>query len=53
MTKGNLKYQWSLWGTFEIPKLNFLKTELAYDTTVNELNGIVILTDILRLLSNL
>ena len=35
MTKHNLEYQWSLWGTFEIPKLSFLKTELGYDSTVN------------------
>ena len=28
VTKTNLEYQWSLWGTFEIPKLNFLKTEV-------------------------
>ena len=35
MTKSNLEYQWSLCGTFEIPKRSLLKTELAYDTTVN------------------
>ena len=31
LTKGNSEYQWTLWGTFEIPKLNFLKTKLDYN----------------------
>ena len=33
LTKGNLDYQWTLWGTFEIPKVNFLKTELEYNSS--------------------
>lgn len=28
LTKGNLQYQWSLWGNFEILKCNFVKAEL-------------------------
>ena len=28
LTKSNLEHQWPLWGTFEIPKLTFLKAEL-------------------------
>ena len=27
LTKGSLEYQWTLWGTFEIPKHTFLKIE--------------------------
>ena len=27
LVKGNLEHQWPLWGTFEIPKLVFLKTK--------------------------
>lgn len=26
VTEANLEYQWSLWGTFEIPKFNICKT---------------------------
>ena len=33
LTKGNLEYQWPLWGTFEIPTFNFLKTELGYNSS--------------------
>lgn len=32
-TKGSLGSQWPLWGTFQIPKLNFLKTELDYKSS--------------------
>ena len=33
MTKGNLEYQRPLWETWEIPKLNFLETELGYNSS--------------------
>lgn len=33
LNKGNLGYQWSLWEMFEIPKLNFLKTKLGYNSS--------------------
>ena len=33
LTKGNLEYQQPLWGTFEIPKLNFLETRLDYNSS--------------------
>ena len=33
LTKVNLEYKWSLWGIFEVPKLNFLKTELDYNSS--------------------
>lgn len=28
LTMGSYKYQWLLWGAFDIPKLEFLKTRL-------------------------
>ena len=28
MTKNNLELQWHLWGTFDLPKLVFLRTKL-------------------------
>ena len=30
LTKSDLEYQWPLWRTLEIPKLNILKTKLDY-----------------------
>ena len=50
LTKGNLEHQWPLWGTSEFPKLNFLKTELDYNSSkISELSGVLILIGILRL----
>ena len=36
LTKGDLEYQWPLWGIFKIPKLIFLKTKLENDPTFPE-----------------
>ena len=33
LSKGNLEYQRPFWGTFKISKLNFLKTELDYNSS--------------------
>ena len=33
LSKGNLDYKWTFYGTLEIPKLNFLKTELDYNSS--------------------
>lgn len=33
LTKGNLEYQRLLWGIFEIPKFNFLKNKLDYNSS--------------------
>lgn len=33
VTKDKLEYQWPLWETFEISKLNFLKTELDHNSS--------------------
>lgn len=32
LTMDNYKYQWLLWGTFGIPKLEFLKARLCSDS---------------------
>ena len=48
--KDNLEYQWPLWETFEIPKLNFLEMNWATITQkLSELSSILILIDSLRL----
>ena len=33
LTKDKLEYQWPLWESFEIPNLNFLKTELDHNSS--------------------
>ena len=43
LTKGNLEYQWQLWGTFETPKLSLLKIDLdQYSSEISELNKMTI-----------
>lgn len=36
LIKSSLNYQWPLWGTCEIPKLNFLKTKLENSVRIDE-----------------
>ena len=33
LAKGNLEYQWPLWGVFEILKLNFFKARFNYSSS--------------------
>ena len=50
LIKGNLQYQWPLWGTFEIPKLNFFKPNwITIALKFPELNGMPISIGILSL----
>lgn len=43
LTKGNLEYQWQLWGTFETPRLSLLKIDLNHHSSkIPELNKMTI-----------
>lgn len=51
LTNDNLEFQWPLWGTFSLPMLVFLWTELeGHGNRTNNLNGIAILIGTWRLL---